>query len=82
MVGKDRGGAGYVVTRAADLQEKRQGLGLDWTGQGRQDGYGVVCAPQPFETATETEPLLARTTSGKPADASIHPSIYQSRAMP
>lgn len=31
-----------------------QGKGQDWTGL---DGYGVVCAPQPFETATETEAL-------------------------
>jgi hypothetical protein len=35
MVGKGLGGAGYVVTRAADLQEKRQGLGLaGWAGLG------------------------------------------------
>lgn len=63
-MGEDRGKPVHVVTRAADLQEKGQGMaghgqgkarqGLDWTGL---DGYGVVCAPQPFETATETEAL-------------------------
>lgn len=51
------------MTRAADLQEKWTGpgtglAGLDWQYLGiGQDGYGVVCAPQPFETATETEAL-------------------------
>lgn len=61
MVGEDRGKPGHVVTRAADLQEKRTGQGRAWQGKGQDmtglDGYGVVCAPQPFETATETEAL-------------------------
>lgn len=52
------------MTRAADLQER---TGQHRTGTG-QDGYGVVCAPQPFETVTETKALWTRTMSGKPAD--------------
>lgn len=33
------------------------GQGLKGQDRAGQDGYGVVCAPQPFETATETEAL-------------------------
>lgn len=49
---------GLRIYRRKDRPGQGQGRtqGTEQTGTG-QDGYGVVCAPQPFETAAETEAL-------------------------